>query len=81
VGPEQRPVDLPAAGDEDEDVIAGAPPHHDRADQPPDLDALQSGALLGAAGSLGAHDPERHAGGGDLSDGGRVLAHAPRSSA
>jgi hypothetical protein len=79
--PKERPVDLSAAWHEDEDVVVGVPPHHDRADQLIRFDALQRGALLGAAGSLGADDPERHPRGGDLSDRGRFLDHVSRNSA
>ena len=43
-----RPIEAATAGDEHEHVVVLAAPDHDRAQQRPELDALQAGALLGA---------------------------------
>jgi hypothetical protein len=56
-----RPIDPAPAGHKHEDVVVGTSPDDDRAEQLPDGDALEAGALLGASRTLRAHHLERDA--------------------
>ena len=58
-----RPVEPPAGGHEHEQVVVVTAPDDDRPQQRAERDALQLGALLGAAGSPGADDTVGRAGG------------------
>lgn len=58
VGPELGPVDLAAAGDQNEDVIVGPTADHDGSQELADLDALKTGAFFNAVRGLGLHRSE-----------------------
>lgn len=58
VSPELGPVDLAAAGDQNEDVVVGAAADHDGPQELADLDALERGALVDAVRALGPHRSE-----------------------
>lgn len=58
VSPELGPVDLAAAGNQNEDVILGPTANHDGPQEFADLDALERGALLDAVRALGSHRSE-----------------------
>ena len=77
-----RPVEPATAGDEDEEEVVRRATDEDRAQEAADRDALERGALLGAAGDLRPDDAERDAGGLEGGDGrGAGELRAGRSSA
>ena len=59
MGPELGPVEAPSGRHQHEQVVVLAAADDDRPQQRPERDALEGGALLGAARALGAHDLER----------------------
>ena len=81
MGAHLRPVEAASAGDEHEHVVVLATPDDDRAQQGTELDPLELGALLGAAGALCPDDAMGDAGGVDrLGRSGR-LGHRSSASA
>ena len=62
VRPQLRPVDPSSARHQHEHVVVGRAPHHDRAQQLVQLDALEARRSPRDRAPLGAHDLERDAG-------------------
>ncbi len=71
MGAQLRPVEAATGGDDDEEVIVIASTHDDRAQEGPDRDALELGAVLGALRALRPDDAVRRAGGDEGVEGGR----------
>ena len=74
------PVDLPAAGHEDEDVVVGTASHDDRSEEVPEGDALERRALLGARRTLRRDDARVEARGARGCEAGRVHRHGSAAS-